>query len=225
MFVVAVVSQKGGAGKTTIATNLAVLAERAGMVTAILDLDPQASAARWGDRRKGRPPEVIPAQASRLGKTLDDARGLGAEFVVIDTGPAADTAALEAAKLSDLVLVPVRPSALDLDALDATLTISALARRPTFVVINGVPASSRVGNDMEKALGEHEGVQIVPVRLGQRVDFSVPMAAGETTVEWAAKGRSASEIAALWAWLQQHVSKQHVANPTVKHVKTRQRSV
>ena len=55
MKIISVVSQKGGAGKTTIATNLAVLAERAGHPTVLLDLDPQATAAKWGDKRDGQP--------------------------------------------------------------------------------------------------------------------------------------------------------------------------
>src|SRR3954470_10592398 len=98
MKIISLVCQKGGAGKTTIATNLAVLAERAGHPTVLLDLDPQATAAKWGDKREGTPPDVVAAQAGRLGRLLDDARRQGAEVVIIDTAPQADTAALEATK-------------------------------------------------------------------------------------------------------------------------------
>src|SRR3954452_24596160 len=98
MKIIAVVSQKGGAGKTTIATNLAVLAERAGYPTVLFDLDPQVTAANWGDKREGKPPDVVAAQAGRLERLLEVARRQGAEIAIIDTAPAADTAALEAVK-------------------------------------------------------------------------------------------------------------------------------
>src|SRR3954471_16099139 len=69
MKIISVVCQKGGAGKTTIATNLAVLAERAGYPTVLFDLDPQATAAKLGDKLDGTPPDVVAAQAGRLGRT------------------------------------------------------------------------------------------------------------------------------------------------------------
>src|SRR5215211_6492431 len=115
MKIISVVSQKGGAGKTTIATNLAVLAERAGYPTVLFDLDPQATAAKWGDKRDGTPPDVVAAQAGRLGRLLEEVRQQGAGLVIIDTAPTADNAALEATKVADLVLVPCQPSDFDLE--------------------------------------------------------------------------------------------------------------
>src|SRR3954470_22035641 len=79
MKIIAVVSQKGGAGKTTIATNLAVLAERAGYPTVLFDLDPQATAAKWGDKRAGTPPDVVAAQAVRLGRLLEEVSQLASK--------------------------------------------------------------------------------------------------------------------------------------------------
>src|SRR3954470_19205073 len=105
MKIISVVCQKGGAGKTTIATNLAVLAERAGYPTVLFDLDPQATAAKWGDKRDGTAPDVVAAQAGRLGRLLEEVRQQGAGLAIIDTAPTADNAALEATKAADLVLV------------------------------------------------------------------------------------------------------------------------
>src|SRR3712207_3523232 len=90
MKIISVVAQKGGAGKTTIATNLAVLSERAGHPTVLLDLDPQATAAKWGDKRSGTPPDVVAAQAGRLERLLSDARRQGAGVAILDTAPTAD---------------------------------------------------------------------------------------------------------------------------------------
>ena len=80
MRTIAIISQKGGAGKTTLAVHLAVCAEQSGLTTAVIDLDPQATAAKWGDRREETPPEVISAQAARLAQLLTTAREGGADL-------------------------------------------------------------------------------------------------------------------------------------------------
>jgi chromosome partitioning protein len=136
MLIVAIISQKGGAGKTTIALNLAVAATQEGLSTAVLDIDPQASATRWSDARSGVPPAVTAAQASRLPILLAAERRKGAALVLIDTGPASDTADLAAARLADLILIPCRPSALDVDAIGASLHLGQqLASKPTYAVL------------------------------------------------------------------------------------------
>src|SRR5260370_26084667 len=84
MKTIAIVSQKGGVGKTTVALHLAVAGERDGKITVIIDLDPQASAATWKDLREEETPTVQPAQVNRLGVILEEAKKQGAAFVVID---------------------------------------------------------------------------------------------------------------------------------------------
>ena len=73
MKILAIVSEKGGAGKTTLAVNLAVAAEAHGLATAIFDLDPRANSTVWGDRRETKIPAVVPAQAPRLLKLIEGA--------------------------------------------------------------------------------------------------------------------------------------------------------
>ena len=87
MKTLAVISQKGGAGKTTLAIHLAVAAEMAGKQTALIDIDPQASAASWGDSREKPTPAVVSTQPSRLDKVLAAACTTGADLVIIDTAP------------------------------------------------------------------------------------------------------------------------------------------
>ena len=87
MFTPTLIAQKGGTGKTTLAINLSVASELAGWQAAILDLDPQASAAGWGDHRERDRPAVVPVPASRLGPALETARSHGATLAVIDTAP------------------------------------------------------------------------------------------------------------------------------------------
>src|SRR4051794_16644136 len=106
MKVLAIVSRKGGAGKTTLATHLAVAAENLGLATALFDLDPQASAAIWADHRGQDFPAVVPAQAPRLPGLLAQARSKDADLVILDTPPEADAIATEAATHADAILIP-----------------------------------------------------------------------------------------------------------------------
>ena len=211
MLTIAVIAQKGGVGKTTVALNLAVAAVREGLSAAVLDIDPQASAVRWGDARGGEPPAVAAAQASRLPILMAAERRKGVDLVMIDTGPANDTAALAAARLADLILIPCRPSALDIDAIGASLHLGLeLAGKPTFVVLNAVPARSSLAEEAASALSA-AGASLAPVRLGLRIDFVSPLSAGRGAAEWAAHGKAAGEIASLWAWLRR------TAGMTAKH--------
>ena len=90
MQTVALISQKGGSGKTTIALHLAVAFASSGRNTAVIDLDPQASATNWSDRRKAELPVVISAHASRLQHEMRRVRDAGCELLVLDTAPHSD---------------------------------------------------------------------------------------------------------------------------------------
>jgi CobQ/CobB/MinD/ParA nucleotide binding domain len=109
MKTIAIISQKGGAGKTTVAIHLAVAAEQRGMKTALFDLDPQASASSWSDKRNQPSPVVVSAKAARLPSLLEQAMAQFADLVIIDSAPNADSASLAAARAADLILIPCRP--------------------------------------------------------------------------------------------------------------------
>ena len=109
MTTIAIVSQKGGSGKTTLSVNLAAAAEASGAVALIIDTDPQATATQWGAWRSYKAPEVIDSAPPRIQAKVDAAKGQGATFIVIDTPPHADSAASRAVEVADLVLIPCRP--------------------------------------------------------------------------------------------------------------------
>ena len=205
MKVVAVISQKGGAGKTTVATELAVMAVKSGYRTVVFDLDPQASAGMWGDDRKGVAPQVISVPAPRLSGFLEQASASDAEMVFLDTAPHADSIAVAAAKASDLVLIPCKPSPRDAKAIGSSLTsVADLAGKPCFVVINEAQTRTTMNRLMIRAL-QDAGVNVCPVHLSDRIAFVSALVSGQTSTEWEPEGKAAHEVMKLWRWLSKEL--------------------
>ena len=202
---IAIISQKGGAGKTTLAIHLATAAVHAGKVACIIDTDPQASAAAWGDWRGGNDPEVLTVPPSRLAKTIADATGLGANFIVIDTPPHSDVAAREAVTAADLVLIPPRPRAFDLHAIQTTAGLIRYAGKPAFVVINAAPVRGAQLFAEASAIIESIGLKVCPITFADRAAFHHSTAAGKVAGETDPQGKAAGEAAALWQWVCEQV--------------------
>ena len=200
MKIVAIISQKGGAGKTTLAVHLAAAAAAAGHTTAIIDLDPQATAACWGDRRTAGAPEVISGQAARLPALISAARQNGADFLVLDTAPNADQVVSLAARAADLVLIPCRAAAFDLEAIETTLMLAKAAMKPAYVVLNAVPPRSSIGREAADGLSG-KGVEVAPQQITHRAAFAHGVIDGRTAQEFEPHGKAAEEIAALYTWL------------------------
>ena len=204
MKIVSVICQKGGVGKTCVTIHLATAAALAGHRTAIIDLDPQGTASSWGDLRQADKPEVISGQAARLPMLIETARANGADLILIDTPPQADTIALTAAKVADIVLVPIRPAIWDLQAAQPSLLLAQVANRPAFIVLNGVRPNSNVGSEAAAGL-TGQGAQVAPVMLGQRVAYEYAVRDGRTVQEAYPNETAAEEVAQLYKWLCGHV--------------------
>lgn len=200
---VAIVSQKGGSGKTTLAIHLATTAAYAGKKTIVVDTDPQATAAAWADWRGDFLPEVITSPPARLTRTIEKQLKSGVEFVVVDTPPHADASAREAIKAADLVLVPSRPRAFDLHALEATAEMLGFLGKPGHVLMNGVPARATRILDDAKAKVEALGLRVCPAMFGERAVFHRSSGGGEVALEVDAEGKAADEVRALWKWVCQ----------------------
>lgn len=200
MKVVSLSSRKGGAGKSTIAVHLAVASEALGFRTAIFDLDPQASAALWSDHRGEPIPAVVPAQAPRLKGLLAQAVKGGADIVFLDTPPHADGVSADAGAVADLILIPCRASAFDLDAIGATLRLAAASKKPAFVVINAAPVQGVEVAETREAL-QQSGVQVCPVVLRQRKAYAAQAQTGRTASEIEPGGKADKEVQSLLNWL------------------------
>jgi chromosome partitioning protein len=200
MKIVAITSQKGGTGKTTTAVHLATAATLVGFDAVVIDLDPQGSAASWGDDRGDVAPEVVSGQANRLKVLLDGARQQGFDLVVIDTGPNADATARRAAELADLVLIPCRPAAFDLKAIRTTIELVEITRTLAFVVLNAAPVRSPAVEEARNVVSGL-GAKVAPMVISQRAAFAHSIISGQTAQEFEPSGKAAEEIAALWQWV------------------------
>ena len=193
MIKIAIISQKGGAGKTTLAINLAVEAERNNLSSLLIDLDPQSSATEWSDSRKQDYPVVLSAHASRMDKLIQKAEENAASFVFIDTAPHSENAALESAKIADLVLVPCRAGILDIKAIQSSLNICNLAQVKALVILNALPSQSSIAQEARQAI-ESIGGKVCEYSIGQRVIFNHAMTEGLGVVEFDLKSKASQEV-------------------------------
>jgi chromosome partitioning protein len=199
--VITIAQRKGGAGKTTLATQLAVVWAKCGARVAALDIDPQGSFSAWVELRRAR----LGAKAIgfdfaalpgwRAAQWVDDRLG-GADLVLIDAPPHAETEARIAVRAAGLVVVPVQPSPLDLWATAETLKMARDERRRSFVVLNRVPSRSRLTDDIAADLAD-TGAPIAATRIGNRVALAQAMALGLCVIESARTTPAAAEVSAL----------------------------
>lgn len=228
MHVIALLSQKGGGGRTSLAVSLATAAEEAGLETLIIDLDPQATACKWGDRRTAEAPIVIDAQPARLANALAKARDGGIKLVLIDTPPRSAEAALAAAKLADLIVMPIRAQMYDLETIPNTLELIATASAgrdgaiPTIAVLNAVPAR---GNRHEQArdglIGM--GLAVCTSTIGHRAAFGDAAALGLSVLEHEESGRAAEEIRQVYREVLRLLDKPATGEPAASS-KSRKRA-
>ena len=198
--VVAIVSEKGGAGKTTATVLIAVAAHLAGLDVAIIDLDPQTSAADWADDR-GSPPEAVAIPPNRLDKLLAELRSNGTDLVLIDTPREAGNAGYVAAKAADFVLIPFKRGGFDFRALDRTLNVCRLAEKRPCLLLNGIkPGATRIEADARQSLAGRD-CDVAPVLIHERTPYETASIIARTPQETEPGSAAAAEIEALFLWL------------------------
>ena len=196
--VIAIAQQKGGAGKTMLAANLATSFATQGRV-AVLDTDPQGSLTRWYAIRATTPglPPIGFSQVSgwRVAAELERLRR-DWDIVVVDTPPHLDTDSRRTVRAADFVLVPVQPSAPDLWAADGTVSLAAAERRPATLVVNRAPTAPRL-RARALAMVQASGHTVLPAMLGNRTGFAQAFERGMGAIEAAPRSAAAAEMAAL----------------------------
>ena len=199
MLRISVIAQKGGTGKTTLCLATACAAANDGLSTVVVDLDPQATASSWSDRRKSEIPVVLSAQPPRLTRVLDAAAAQGVDLALVDTAPRVEQSAVAAAKAADLVLIPCRPAVYDLETVAATVDLVRAVAPATqlLCVLNGVPPRGPRQQQARDVLATM-GVPVCTASLGLRAAIDYAAAVGMTAQEYEPRGKAATEIAAVY---------------------------
>lgn len=198
-------SQKGGAGKTTLAAHLAVAAERAGDGPCVLiDTDPQASLAAWWNGREDETPAFAPATLKELPGKLEALARAGYAYAFIDTPPAITESIRAVVMQADFVLIPTRPSPHDLRAVGRTVELATDADRPFAFAVTQAKPNARLTVQAMAALSQH-GV-VAPAIVHDRVDYAASMIDGRTVLEIDPRGRSAAEMVELWSFVKTRIN-------------------
>ena len=217
MKVISVLGQKGGRGKTTLTLSLAVAAHKGGKSVAVVDLDPQASACKWGDRRNSDP-VIISVQPARLSNVLTTARENGADFVLIDTPARLEQSAIAAAQAADLILFPCRPTIKDTETIEATMSRAAGTKAKYAVVLNGVPPRGAQREQTEDAI-RNMAIPVYPFAMGNRVAFTHADVLGLSAQEFEPKGEGAEEIKQIYKFTCELLNSTKQQSKEVKHGK------
>lgn len=198
MKTIAVIGQKGGTGKTTLAQILLVAFDRAGFQSVGIDLDPQTSLCTWADMREDDTPFILPMAHSRLPQTLATAKDDGVQICIIDTAGRAEQAAMKAAQAADLAIVPVQPTAPDLATVEATQQIIRMSQVPkSFAVLWRVKIQGSRHIEAADYLKSYD-LEICPATIGERVTYQDAAANGLTPQEHAPDSKAAAECAELF---------------------------
>lgn len=199
MKIIVVAAQKGGAGKTTLARNIAVAAASDGKRVLCLDLDPQGSLRAWWEGREAEQPAMLAADPppAQLRPTLVAAR-IQFDLCVVDTPPAAPEWLSETLAAADLVLIPVRPSPDDLRAVGATVAAVNSAKVPFAFALSQTPRA-KITEEAARVLAQHG--RVAPVNIAQRVCYAESGATGQGVTEMT-DDKAKAEIASLWTYVK-----------------------
>jgi chromosome partitioning protein len=220
MRVVAFVTQKGGAGKTTLAACLAVVAAQAGENVIAVDLDPQQSLGKWGDERTVDAlavDRVDTPNFNQLPEIIQALERRGFSLAILDTAGMAGTATNLAMHVADLCVIPARPTRLDIQATWVTVEAVKRLRRDFAFVLNQCPPTPRSSRANEAAGGlQLLGVLAAPL-VTQRADFQDAIAAGLGVTEYAPQGKAAEEVSGLWNWISRRTKENRYVETAVDY--------
>jgi len=202
----ALITQKGGAGKTTLATNLAVLGSET-LKVLVIDLDPQQSAVKWYRLRESNAPAVVHVSYTQLDEALEQAKLNGFELVILDTAGVDSNINSKAAMAADFCLVPCQPSPADLQAQDTTVELMKRNQKESAFVLTRCPPSGRELEATLQGLASF-GIGVIRQRISSLKDYQRAYGNGEGVVEYDPTGKAAKEIRTLFEWIKKRTERE-----------------
>lgn len=197
--VLTLAQQKGGAGKTTLAAQLAAAFAARGSQVALVDIDPQGSLTRWFKLREaaGKAGRIdFTAVTGWRAQSAVDKLKAGHDLVLVDSAPHAEIEAKIAVRIADLVVVPMQPSPLDLWATEPTLALGRSEKRKTLIVLNRDQTRMKLSEALAGPIAELDA-EVAETTIGSRTAFAASMMEGLGVVETAPRTKAAAEILAL----------------------------
>ena len=206
MYTITATSLKGGSGKTNFCAAASVAFERLGFgPVALIDTDPQGSLSAWWNARASSTPQFAAVDIRQLPTHLHLLDHEGIHLTIIDTPPAISNVIHATIAVSDLVIVPVRPSPSDLRAVGAIVNVIEAAGKDFIFVINAATPRTKIAIDALKVLAEYGKVS--PAILHNRIDFAVSMIDGRTVDELDNNSKSAQEITQLAKYIYKQLTR------------------
>lgn len=203
MKVLAVLGLKGGAGKTTMALHWAIEPDITGPVM-LLDTDPKGVAASWGSARTEPLPLIHKVKAERIGDIVENIRSADAGLCFIDTAPDTESAAVSAASLAGLVVIPTQASARNIEALRPTVEVVQRSGARAVIVLNAIRSLDAMADEARRVMESYE-IPICPTTIAFSTDLPDAMASGRGVQEIDPKGKAASDIMAVWYWVKRRL--------------------
>lgn len=207
--IITIAQHKGGAGKTTLTTQLATAISAEGHKILVIDADPQGSTTAWYKIRAaslGRK-NKIDLNTTLGWKLLRDMPQFikDYDYILIDTPPHAESEASTAVRLAHLVLMPVQPSPLDVWACAPTIKLILSEKKPVMLVLNRVPASSKLNHAIMDKLSDMK-IKVASQTLGNRVIYASSIMAGLGVIESDPRSVASQEILSLWQNIKSNIS-------------------
>jgi chromosome partitioning protein len=202
MKTIAILNQKGGVGKTTLAINLARAIQLAGCAVVLIDADPQGSARDWNTANEGKVLPVLGLDRKTLETDIKNIQGY--EYAIIDGAPQLREMAVAAIKAADVVLIPVQPSPLDIwatsDLIELVKERQAVVAKPqaAFIVSRRIH-NTAVGHEVREVLAK-SGIKVFNSGTFQRVAYSDSLAGGKTAFEIGGKPKEEMELITKELW-------------------------
>jgi chromosome partitioning protein len=205
MRVLSFVAQKGGSGKSTLVFCCAVAAQERGERVLVLDMDPQATATAWYKDREADTPVLASIKSSELGEAINKAKNSNFNLVFIDTPGRDEPATAAAIRVSDLCIIPCRPTPGDMKATPPTIaTVNRLKKHAAFVLTQTPPRGKR-NNEAERGLAVLG--MVCPHYIAARNAYQDAQGVGLGVTEFEPDGKAAQEIRELWTWISRKLEK------------------